>query len=295
MTPGYRDGVTRDATHRSTAGALLARVRAEVEGLVGMPLPNQDKRALLACLPRIEDAFAVGRSIRGWGANPVFRAVVGAPTPQAVLQRWQSIEAFGHPSHRTRIVEADAASLLLEHVCLEGKPIAVVEDVFVWGLVVGLLELWGAQDVAVELPSGPIEDGIEGPTTRVRVRTQPRVEPPALAWTAGTSWASAVTVVFGTDLLRPWTVADVARRLRRSPRSLQRYLRREDATFSTLLQRARVDAAVVLLETTELGLSEVAFCTGFSDHAHLSRTTRKFTDAPPSTLRTLLRRIGDHE
>ncbi|MBV1862094.1 MAG: helix-turn-helix domain-containing protein, partial [Nannocystaceae bacterium] len=69
-------------------------------------------------------------------------------------------------------------------------------------------------------------------------------------------------------------------------------LRAAEATFSAVLQRTRVEAAVALIQTSELGLAEVAFCTGFSDHAHLTRTTRKLLDVPPSSLRTLLNTIG---
>ena len=286
MTAGYRRAVSIDGTRRSTGASMLALVRARVEALVGEASPDATKRELLASLSCPSDAFEVGLAVRTWADNPVIRAVVSAPTAASVLERWQNIEAFGHASHRTKVVEADDDRLLLEHVCLVSTTIPAAEDHFVWGLVVGLLELWGGEGISLEFPRGPVKTA----TVEVRFRAPPASPPTETG--AGVSWAESVGAVLRSDLLRPWTLGLVATRLRRSSRSLQRYLRHEDTSFSAVLQRVRLDAAVELIEHTELGLSEIAFCTGFSDHAHLTRTARKLLDAPPSSLRTLLRTLS---
>lgn len=294
MNTGYRLRVSMDATRRSTSTSILALIRTQVEAQLGLPLPGLDKRELLARLPRPSDAFAVGHAIVSWGAHPVIRAVVGAPSPEAVLKRWQSIEAFGHPSHRTQIVQADDTRVELHHVCLEGGLIPPFQDFFIWGLMAGLLELWGSAGVRVVLPTGTQIGNhaiLVEPTTHASMHVEPRhaadFAPPTDA-----GCVNAVAAAVQTDLPRGWTVADVAACLHMSSRSLQRHLRAAEATFSAVLQRTRVEAAVALIQTSELGLAEVAFCTGFSDHAHLTRTTRKLLDVPPSSLRTLLNTIG---
>ncbi|WP_338867686.1 helix-turn-helix domain-containing protein [Myxococcus stipitatus] len=55
------------------------------------------------------------------------------------------------------------------------------------------------------------------------------------------------------------------------------------------LQRSRVDAVHALLSDSRLTLTDVAFCTGFSEQAHFSRTFRRYNDVPPSALRDLMR------
>lgn len=91
------------------------------------------------------------------------------------------------------------------------------------------------------------------------------------------------------DLLHPWTLEEAGVRLSLSRRSLQRALWQEGTTFSEMLQRARVDAAHALLWDERLPLTDAVFCTGFSDHAHFTRTFRRYNDGPPSALRELLR------
>lgn len=296
MSSRYRGPMSVAATRRSTGALMLVMVREAVEARLDRPLPEDlDKRGLLACLPRAVEAFSIGRSLRVLSDNPVVRAIVQAPSAEAVLTRWQSIESFGHSTHRTRIADISGDVLTLEHVCLDGETIPAPEDFFVWGLVAGLLELWSGRPVDVLLGEAVIGQDPVGaaPTTRATVRA---VAPPTtvdLDPDVDTGWTSAVEAVVKQDLLRTWSLASVAATLHRSSRSLQRDLRAEGARFSTVLQKTRVDAALDLVANTDLGLTEIAFCSGFSDHAHLTRTTRKIMDAPPSSLRTLLRALEE--
>lgn len=274
---------------------MLQLVRAGVEGLVGEEAARLSKRELLHCLPDPMDAFGVGRGISNWGSHPVLRAVAAAPSPEAVLRRWQSIEAFGHAAHRTRIVEARANGVELEHVALDGGTIAASEDLFIWGVIAGLLDIWGAGWVRLSWPSGgALEQGfVAGETAVVSVLTGGRTTRPSVsAEVDDRPVVLALQSVVRTDLLRAWTLAQAAEKLGGSTRSLQRRLLAESATFSGVVQRTRVDAALELIRSTDTGLTEVAFCAGFSDHAHLTRTMRKHLDVPPSVLRALLRRRG---
>ena len=94
------------------------------------------------------------------------------------------------------------------------------------------------------------------------------------------------------DLLRAWSVGAAARSLMTSTRSLQRALRAEQRSFAQVLQRCRVNAAFAMLKDPELSLTEIAFCAGFSDQAHLSRSFKRFFDASPSQVRDALRAEG---
>ncbi len=270
---------------------MHALVRDGVEARVGATPDGLSKRELLQRLPVPHDAFEIGTGVKAWGEHPVLRAVSSAPNPASLLSRWQSIEAFGHTSHRTRTVFADERRVELEHVSLDGGPISAVQDLLIWGVVAGLFELWGATHVVLEWPDGgrfgaPRDQGTTR-TVSVHLGRSKRAQPPGIP--KDTPSMAAVQAVVQTDLLHSWVLREVAARLRVSDRSLQRRLRAEAVTFSSVLQRTRVDAAVKLLRSTELGLTEIAFCTGFSDHAHLTRTTRKHMELPPSGLRALLR------
>lgn len=291
----YRGQVKASSAGGSTSASMLQMVRIGVEGLVGEVAARLSKRELLHCLPDPMDAFAVGRGISKWGSHPVVRAVAAAPTPEAVLVRWQSIEAFGHAGHRTRIVEARANSVELEHIPLDGGTIAAVEDLFIWGVIAGLLDIWGAEWVSVSWPcGGALEQGfVAGETAVVSVLTGGCMSRPSVSVEVDDRpVVLAVQSVVRTDLLRGWTLAQVVAKLGGSTRSLQRRLQAEGAAFSGVVQRTRVDAALELIRATDTGLTEVAFCAGFSDHAHLTRTMRKHLDIPPSVLRALLRRRG---
>lgn len=270
---------------------MQSLVRTGVEAKVGAVPDGLSKRELLCRLPRAHDAFEIGRGVKHWGEHPVLRAVSGAPTPKALMSRWQSIEAFGHAAHRTRTVCVDEGELVLEHVSTTGGTISAVEDLLMWGVVAGLFELWGADDVVMGWPDGETFGlaRAEGCTRTVSIRALRSAAPAQMSVPPGTPSVVAVQSVLQTDLLHSWALGEVARRIGLSTRSLQRRLRGEDRTFTAVLQRTRVDAAVELLRSTELGLTEIAFCTGFSDHAHLTRTTRKHMDVPPSGLRALLR------
>ena len=96
-----------------------------------------------------------------------------------------------------------------------------------------------------------------------------------------------MTNVLRANLVKTWKIDEVAKRAGMSGRALQRELRREGATFSDLVHRARIEEAIRLLNETSLSTTEIAFCVGFSDVAHFSRTFRRVCDVPPTAYRDL--------
>lgn len=77
----------------------------------------------------------------------------------------------------------------------------------------------------------------------------------------------------------------IADTLNMSVRSLQRKLREEGSSYSTLVDQVRQDTAKVHLKDPSLSLSEVAFLLGFSEQANFTRAFRRWFDMPPSEYR----------
>lgn len=83
----------------------------------------------------------------------------------------------------------------------------------------------------------------------------------------------------------------VARRLRLSPRVLQRHLKTRGTGFAAELDAVRRDLALVLVRQS-LALQEIAFLLGFSEPAAFHRAFRRWTGESPGQHRARLRRTA---
>lgn len=90
------------------------------------------------------------------------------------------------------------------------------------------------------------------------------------------------------DLLPSGNVTDesVARELYMSSRKLQRQLRSDDTTFTTLLNEIRQDLAQRYLREQDISLTEIAFLLGFSESSAFSRAFKRWMGVSPSEYRT---------
>jgi len=86
---------------------------------------------------------------------------------------------------------------------------------------------------------------------------------------------------------RPLQLATIAELTGCSVRSLQRDLRRAEASYTALTQEARYLAAVRLLSTTDSTVTDVAYELGYSDPAHFTRAFQRNSGASPRTFREL--------
>jgi AraC-like DNA-binding protein len=77
----------------------------------------------------------------------------------------------------------------------------------------------------------------------------------------------------------------IAKKLGLSPRTLQRRLKDEGATFAQLLDDVRTEAAKVLLADANLSVGEVGLLLGFFDHGSFTRAFRGWTGQTPSAWR----------
>jgi len=299
-----------------TSPALSAVLKAVVaRDHPGIPTEGRDKVAILQDVMDAHGWHAVlelGRALRALSSHPVLRALCAAQTPRHAVERWSTLERFMHSRHRTRLVGHDLARarMTLRHVAIDGGRIRVVNDLFIWGVLIAILETAGFTGVKVSLASASgAAIVLHGGASRLTPRKLPPVTDVAtFSWKptrrtpapAGEASARGATgqvrdrlqQLMNGDLLHPWTLVESAQRLALSRRTLQRALQEEGTTFSETLQRSRVDAAHGLLGDASLTLTDVAFCTGFSDQAHFSRTFRRFNDVPPSALRELMRSAG---
>ncbi|MFP2930871.1 helix-turn-helix transcriptional regulator [Pyxidicoccus sp. 3LG] len=294
-----------------TSSTMTALLHAAVtRDYPELPIQGRDK---VAVLQAVMDAHGwrpvleLGRELRTLAAHPVIRAITAGATPCQTLERWKTLERFGHSRHRTQLLhhDPDGARLTLRHEAIDGGRILSVNDLFVWGIVVALLETAGFTGLVVTLtpaasPPVVIYGGAPAPGPEVLpdatdvVTLHWKDARPVSASTCDASRSddlhelrARLQKLLTGDLLHPWTLEEAASRLAFSRRSLQRALRQEGTTFSELLQRSRVDAAHALLGDARLTLTDVAFCTGFSDHAHFTRTFRRYNDIPPSALREI--------
>jgi len=80
-------------------------------------------------------------------------------------------------------------------------------------------------------------------------------------------------------------IADVARRLHLSVRTLQRRLREEGLSYREVLDQTRWTVAAPLVAASELPLEEIAERVGYADGKAFRRAFRRWTGAAPSALR----------
>lgn len=275
---------------------------------------DADKTTMLRALEASLGPAAVvdlGLDLRAWPDNPVFAAVTAASSAVGVLQRWFRLERFGHTRNRTRLLDHDGDSMTVCHVAIDGGSISAVNDLFVWGIILAVLERAGFRDLEASLiaPDGvrtPLYAGaavvlpspVPAKTETLWIRCGPRRHGPTDPVEALDGEETCTTLVtrlrerLASDLLEPRRLKDTARALGVSARQLQRVLRQEGTSFSETVQRTRIDHARHLMLDERLSLTEIAFCCGFADLAHCSRLFRRYLEVPPSVLRELLVRGG---
>jgi AraC-like DNA-binding protein len=253
----------------------------------------------------------VGRTVRKLSDHPVLVALTSAPSGHDVLSRWTRLERFGHTSNRTRLVglSTEVAPQQLratvEHYVPGQKDAFIhpVNDLFIWGVLIALLECAGFQRVRAELQvvQRPVLIYADGAPVTIAIDALPAdTTCVCLSWSARavasaaaarqhveSDLRTALRSLFATDLLATWRVGDAAKRLAMSSRSLQRRLTLEGTSFTQVLHRTRVDAAIGFMRDASLGLADVAYCAGFADQAHFTRTFQSQLDVPPSAYRAL--------
>jgi AraC-like DNA-binding protein len=102
---------------------------------------------------------------------------------------------------------------------------------------------------------------------------------------ASSSFADRIAAHVASSLPGGSDVAEVARAMHMSGRTLQRRLEQEGTTFSEVLDRARLEVARRALAAPSTTLTDVAFQLGFSDLATFTRAFKRWTGMPPGQWR----------
>jgi len=83
----------------------------------------------------------------------------------------------------------------------------------------------------------------------------------------------------------PPSLAEVAEMAGLSVRSLQRKFAQADLSYSDLVHAARFEHAVKLLRDTDSKIIDIAFSSGYADHAHFTRAFRRLAGVTPRQFR----------
>ncbi|MEM6694303.1 MAG: AraC family transcriptional regulator [Pseudomonadota bacterium] len=83
-------------------------------------------------------------------------------------------------------------------------------------------------------------------------------------------------------------MADIARRLGLSARSLHRRLADHGFSFQTLTEETRREIALGMLQEDRYALSEIAFLTGYSEQSAFNRAFKRWTGLTPAAYRKTL-------
>lgn len=97
--------------------------------------------------------------------------------------------------------------------------------------------------------------------------------------------STRVRRLVGTDATRRWRAGVVARQLGMSEATLRRRLEREGTTFRRVLQDVRMGRALVLLESTELPVVQIAYEVGYDSVSQFSARFRRHFGQSPRQLR----------
>lgn len=281
---------------------LLALLRASVRA--AHPAISVEGRSKVEILEDVRAhhgwpaVLAIGAGVRALADHPIAKVFTTAPSADVLVQRWRLLERFSHTRNRIEVVgRPRAREITLRHVAVDGGAIPCVDHLYIWGVLATLLEMIGARDVAASFAADhearPFHElGLQLPddtgvaTFRWDELTLRTTE---LAAPSASALSDRLALLLRTDLHGPWSPRRAARALGLSGRSLQRALHAEGTTFSATLLRARVAFAEGLLADPRLSLTDVAFCAGFADQAHFTRTFRRYADVPPSAFRHALR------
>jgi len=144
---------------------------------------------------------------------------------------------------------------------------------------------FGCEDSGFAMGRASLDVGMRGAHAPTAEALAPVIDAELGARPRGSSLAERVGAHVASSLPGGTDVADVARAMHMSPRTLQRRLEQEQTRFSDVLDRARLTAARRLLADSGATLTDVAFRLGFADLATFSRAFKRWTGSPPGQWR----------
>lgn len=112
--------------------------------------------------------------------------------------------------------------------------------------------------------------------------------------TSELSWADRVRRMVAQRPHDAWTVNQLANRFNLSASTLRRRLDSEGSTLSDCVREVRLETALLLLQTTMLPVSEIAYRSGYASHSRFSAAFRERFGFTPSHLRPSMNSGAQH-
>ncbi len=298
---------------------LLYGLTNKLDPIRSANVPVASKRDVLDLLWREEGPHAVlriGGEIGNVTYDPLWEAAVRSATPLVFFNKWQRFEVFGHSRNRLQIEPTGKSSARFERYGIDGAIPTDPENLLMCGVMIGILEqigcdalscrmrlsdgnvfpLYQAGHFSVPDHSGSLvtarwEINWQALETRPehadRLRKQPSVNLPSWIDAPPAPEVKTAAAMMAEDAGRHWSVEELARETGQSKRSLQRRLGEVGLSFSSLVRLIRVQEACRLLKDSDMPLTVIGFCAGFSDSAHFSRDFRASVGMTPSNFRSL--------
>jgi len=258
--------------------------------------------------------LSVGEGVKHVNYDPVWRAAIRSETPDVLFHKWGRFETFAHSHNRVKIDELSKNSYRFTRHTVTGGVPSAPENLLICGLLIALLEQIGCQKLLCHM------NHVDGSSFCLRQNGN-FINPPDIALLDTTNWTikwdecvskvgsegfkpedcmgellqSTTLMTDPTlkqamellmcDVSRIWQVEELAHETGLSKRSLQRKLNEAHFSFSHLIRLVRIDEACRLLEKSDISITVVGFCSGFSDSAHFSRDFRASMGMTPSDYR----------
>jgi AraC-like DNA-binding protein len=108
------------------------------------------------------------------------------------------------------------------------------------------------------------------------------------------SWAERVRRMVAQRPQAAWTVNELAASFNLSASTLRRRLDGEGSTLSDCVREVRLETALLLLQTTLLPISDIAYRSGYASHSRFSAAFRERFGFTPSHLRPSVNSGAQH-
>ena len=238
--------------------------------------------------------LAVGRHLEG-AASPVLDVLANAERPDILIDKWMRLERYGHATNRTDIRLDGERALDFRRYSTGAAPTAA-ENALIAGFLLGICGLAGAGGLSLEIDgqrfdalslayAGPLSGASD--TFRISWTDW---EPPALSdipETGSLATGERLKALLASDAARGWSLAEAARSMAKSTRSLQRELGAAGISFSSALRGVRTGEAARLIRAGRASLAEIGYCCGYADQPHFQRDFRRALNMSPGEYRRL--------
>ena len=261
------DAVVRMAAHLDARANRLVEIAVRSSATVRDALGNLARWA-----PLVHRAFEATMQGDRWVLRTPRR-------PRGLGRHVHELEV----AHALLQVRASVASFAIDEAWFVHARPAHVDALH--GLFGSAHVTFGCEDSGFSVAS----EDLDRPMPAADARTLGTIEPLLVdalgASPASPSFSDRIATHIASSLPGGSDVAEVARAMHMSGRTLQRRLEQEGTTFSEVLDRARLDVARRALAAPATTLSDVAIQLGFSDLATFTRAFKRWTGMPPGQWR----------